>query len=173
VKPVPTSAADTEAPAHIFPTSHRDKHAKTLSFPLGAEALTRALDGVPQHGMLTCSFYAGSPHRDPQDDAHFLLQVTYRRRARSFNDGGDAAERGVLDPRWAITVFAVPQGLRHLAKTLLLEQGLPALARPWLIKHAGLTGQTGGAGLVLKLDVFDKTLISAETHNILPQPAGR
>jgi hypothetical protein len=168
-----SGAAPLEAQAHIFPTSHRDKHAKTVSFPLGAEALSRTLDGVPQHDLLTCSFYAGGPHADKDKEQIHLLHVTYRQRARSFFDSGDAGARGLFDPRWSITVFAVPKGLRHLAKTLLLEQGLPALARPWLIKHAPLTGQTGSAGLVLKLDVFDKTLTSTETLDILPQAAGR
>ncbi len=33
---------------HIFPTRYRGKHGKSVSFPVGAEILSRALDGVPQ-----------------------------------------------------------------------------------------------------------------------------
>jgi hypothetical protein len=45
---------------HIFPTSYRDKHSKTVSFPLGVELLSRALDGVPQQEALACSLFAGN-----------------------------------------------------------------------------------------------------------------
>jgi hypothetical protein len=50
--------------AHIFPTLDRTKHSKLMAYPIGTEALSRALDGAPQHAMMTCDFFAGNPHHE-------------------------------------------------------------------------------------------------------------
>jgi hypothetical protein len=50
----------TDSSNHIFPTTHRSRHSKFLSYPVGAELLSRALDGVPQHGAISCDFTAGN-----------------------------------------------------------------------------------------------------------------
>jgi hypothetical protein len=80
----------------IFPTKSRARHSKLVSYPVGAEILSRALEGVPQHGALTCTFTAGNPHRDTGKTRFRVLHVSYRKRARSHFDSADAASRGVL-----------------------------------------------------------------------------
>jgi hypothetical protein len=159
----------TAVPPHVFSTQDRAKHSHLLSYPLGAEVLSRALDEVPQHSEITCSFYAGNAHQFLERPTHLVLSALYRRRARTFNDGAESQARGVYEPRRTITVFAVPRGLRHAIKTALLQDGLPNTVRPWLIENAHVMGQTGMSGLNLEYDTATGTFKSIIQHSILPE----
>ena len=43
----------------IFPTRHRSKIAKSMSYPIGAEALAAALQDVPQSALISLAFRPG------------------------------------------------------------------------------------------------------------------
>jgi hypothetical protein len=159
----------TDTTPHIFPTLSRAKHSHLVSYPIGTEALSRALDGVPQHPMLACDFYAGNAHQRLDELAPLVLQVSYRKQANSFFHGRDAASRGVFEPRWTINVFAVGRDFRHPVKSLLLAQGLPEMVRPWLIEMASVTGKTGEGCLTLKYDHITGTLVRSTGIALLPE----
>jgi hypothetical protein len=156
---------------YIFPTLHRDKHSHLVSYPLGAEALSRALDGVPQHAMLTCQFFAGNTHQRLDNPLHLAMAASYQRRQRSFYDGQDADARGVFLPRWTITVFAVPRTLRHAIKTAVHTEGLPSIVRPWLIENASISGRTGNCAINLDYDVAEDKLVATARSAIQPDRA--
>jgi hypothetical protein len=158
--------AETEL--HIFPTSSRSKHSKEVSYPIGAEALSKALDGLPQHDRIVCDFYGGGQH-DHGKPQLYVLNARYEKQARRFSDAGSALERGVFDPHWKISVFAVPRQLRGEIKSLLIEQGLPDLIRPWLIEKNHLTGQTGGSALWLEYVRADKVFKMTTREDISPE----
>jgi hypothetical protein len=153
---------------HVFPTKSRTKHAKTQSFPIGAVALSRALEDVPQHQEITCDFYAGNPNADKDKGKIYVMSGTYSKQARSFHHSEDAKERGVFDPRWTISVYAVPSELRHEIKGTLVEIGLPDFVKPWLSDNAGLTGKTGGAAIWLEYDKVDKCLLAVRKTGLMP-----
>jgi hypothetical protein len=153
---------------HIFPTKSRTRHSKFLSYPIGAEALSRALDGVPQHDQLACTFYAANPNSDKNKDKIYLLSVVYEKQGRTFHHSEDAAERGVFNPHWTIHVYAVASELRHEIKTALLTVGLPDMIAPWLTQNAHLTGKTGGAALWLEYDLVEKCLLSTRKTGVQP-----
>jgi hypothetical protein len=157
--------------AHIFPTRSRTKHSKLQSYPIGAEALSRALDGVPQHDQIACDFYAGNPNADKAKDIINVMSVVYEKHARTFHHSEDADERGVFDPRWTIHIYAVATDLRAQIKTALLEIGLPDFTRTWLIDHAHLTGKTGGAALWLAYDTTEKCLLATRKTGLQPDRA--
>jgi hypothetical protein len=69
-----------------------------------------------------------------------------------FPYGENAEARGVLLPRWSITVFAVPRTFRHAIKTALLSDGLPNLLRTWLAENAELTSKVRGSAINLEYD---------------------
>jgi hypothetical protein len=165
-----SSLADPSKP-YVFPTLSRAKHSHLVSYPIGAEALTRALDGVPQHAALTCSFYAGNTHQHLDKPRQLALSAAYNKRARSFYDGQDADARGVFLPRWSITVFTIPRTLRHAVKTSLLADGLPRLLRPWLVGNAGFTGKTGSSAINLDYDVATAAWVTTVRHEIQPERA--
>lgn len=153
---------------HIFPTLHRDKHSKLVAFPVGAEVLSRLLEGVPQHALMTCSFYAGNPQRNQGKPIIQVLHLMYRKQGRSFFDSRTAGERGVFDPRWSVTVFSVPQHLRHEIRTALIDTELEETVRPWLLEHHHLTGKTGEYALVLEYDTLNKTFLRSTRGSVLP-----
>ncbi len=159
----------TEPKLHIFPTSSRAKHSKEVSYPIGAEALSRTLDRVPQHELITCDFYAGYPQHDHGKPQINVLNIRYQKQARSFHHGQSAEVYGVFNPRWEISIFAVPRQLRGEIKLLLLEQGLPEIIRPWLIEKSHLTGRTGGSALWLEYVRADKGFKSTIREDIDPE----
>jgi hypothetical protein len=160
---------EQEPQPHIFPTQSRAKHSKFVSFPLGAENLSRALDGVPQHAALCCIFTAGNPHRDVGKKQFRVMHVLYRKRERSFYDGDDAESRGVFEPKWEIWVYDVRVEQRFEIKKALMEVGLPLMLKPWLIANAEVTGQSGEAAFMLDYDSEKQVLIPSQGNKIAPQ----
>jgi hypothetical protein len=165
--------ADTSSASvpYIFPTLHRDKHSHLVSYPLGAEALSRALDGVPQHAQLTCRFTAGNTHQHLDKPLQLVLAGSYLRRERSFHDGPNADARGVFLSRWSISVFAVPRTLRHAIKMSVFNDGLPNILRPWLTKNAAIAGKTGGSAINLEFDIATGKMVATVAHAIQPDRA--
>jgi hypothetical protein len=162
---------DAELKPHIFPTQSRTKHSKLVSFPVGAELLSRALDGVPQHGMLTCIFSASSLQRDLGRELIYVMSVGYTKRARTHNDGEDAGLRGVFDPRWEIWVHTVPVAMRADVKKALVETGFPNTIRPWLMANGNITGKTGNFGMIIEYNTVDNLLVPRVQNNLLPDRA--
>jgi hypothetical protein len=153
----------------IIPTSSRAKHSKLVSYPIGAEILSRALDGVPQQRALTCTFSAGNPHRDVGKEIIRVMYVHYRKRARTFYDGEDAASRGVFAAFWDVWVYDVLVEQRAEIKKQLVEVGLPTMVRPWLIANAKIEGKIGEAVIKLDYNTSIKTLISSTNNGIQPE----
>ena len=157
--------AETEP--QILPTGSRAKHSQAVSYPIGAEALSQALNGVPQYDQITCDFYGGGQH-DHGKPQLYVLSVHYRKQAQRFSYSRSAIDHGAFDPQWKITVFAVPRQLRGAIKLLLLEQGLPDLVRQWLIEKSHLTGQTGESVLWLEYVRADQVFITTTREQISP-----
>lgn len=154
----------------IFQTLFRAKHSHLVSYPLGAEALSRALAGIPQYAVVKCEFVAGNSHQHLDRLVLPVVTATYQRRERNFNDGPDADARGVFLPRWTIRVYAVPKTLRHAVKTALAD-GLPNIMRPWFIDHAGISGKTGACALNLEYESAEARLIATLRTTIQPDRA--
>jgi hypothetical protein len=158
------------SPPHVFPTLDRPRHSKLMGYPIGAEALSRALDGVPQHGLITCNFFASNPHHEQNKlPLAYFMSASYSKEARSFHHGQSADVRGVFDPRWKILIHAVSVTLRAAIKRALLEDGLQSVVRPWLIENAALTGKTGGAALILHYDRERDEIVSEARIGIPPE----
>ena len=155
----------------IFPTDYRQKHSKAVSFPIGAEALSRVLSDVPQAKFISCSFYAQSQARSRRDE-YPILSVGYRKRPLSFHDSARAYELGVLDPKWDISVYAVPVDLRHKVKLLLINEALPNTVLRWLQTWSHLGQQTGQRGVFLTYVVASETIRAEETGDLDPERIG-
>jgi hypothetical protein len=159
---------DEEKP-HVFTTSSRAKHSKRVSYPIGAEILSRALDGVPQHSVITCTFTAGNPHRNVGKEQFRVMHVHYRKRPRSFYDGKNAASRGVFAAFWDIWIYDVLVEHRADIRHALIETGLPNLVRPWLIANAVNDGKVGEAIISLEYNTVEKVLMSDMRSGIQPE----
>lgn len=157
-----------DAAPHIFPTLHRDKHGKTVSFPLGAEVLSRTLDGVPQHAMIGCHFIVADMERRPVKPQEHVLHIVYRKQMRQHHHAKDTDEDGVLDPHWSLSVFAVPSTLRHQVKELLVKDCIPNVVLPWLLANADISGRTGQRALAILFDTVNGLLLHETSDNLLP-----
>lgn len=131
--------------AHVFPTFSRDKIGKAVSFPVGAENLSRAFEDV--------------------------LHVMHRRTARSYDHGQSADVRGVFDPKWSITVFAVPSTLRNGINIILMTHELPNIIYPWLIQNSDIATRTGECSLVLEYVTADKAMRYTTRNALQPERA--
>ena len=152
---------------HIFPTTNRSKHSKTVSYPVGAEQLSRALADVPQAGAITCSFTAGSNAENRPDlDNYLVLQASYGKRPRMFHDGPLSEERGVYEAKWHICVFAVPTDMRHAVKLLLINEALPNSVRSWFLARGTYGVQTGGEAIWIRY-LTETNTVSIEEHGKL------
>jgi hypothetical protein len=154
---------------HVFPTQSRAKHSKFVSYPVGAENLSRALEGVPQHAELCCIFTAGNPHRDVGKKQFRVMHILYRKRDRNFHDGDDAESRGVFEPKWEMWIYDVRAEKRNEIKQALMEVGFPLMLKPWLFANAAITGQTGEAAFMLDYDADEKVLLPSQGNKIVPE----
>ena len=118
----------------MIPTQYRKKLPHTLSYPLGAEALSIALADVPQFSDLHVTFSFYSRLNALRSTTYPVLNIHYSRSAITLTTGKTALDYGWLEKKWQITVGAVPRDRRHFIKGLLEREALP-LARTWLIEN--------------------------------------
>jgi hypothetical protein len=166
-----SNASQISPQPHIFPTRHRDKHGKLVSFPVGAESLSRILEGVPQHALIGCHFYAGDVERRAVKPLEHVLHAVYSRQSPNVFTAKSAADSGVFDPKWSIAVFAVPSAMRHPVKLLLINEALPNIVRPWFVSQGGITGRRGQCAVVIEFDTVEGVLKHTISDKLLPDRA--
>lgn len=163
-----SNASQISPQPDIFPTRHRDKHGKLVSFPVGAELLSRILEGVPQHALIGCHFYVGDVERRAVRPLEHVLHAVYSRQSPNVFTAKSAADNGVFDPKWSITVFAVPSTMRHPVKLLLINEALPNIVRPWFLAQGGITGRRGKSELIIEFDTAEGVLKHTVRDELLP-----
>ncbi|HXN49069.1 MAG TPA: hypothetical protein VN893_20625 [Bryobacteraceae bacterium] len=137
----------------MIPTGYRTKIPSTLSYPLGAEAISEALEGVPQTGFLVVDFWYWNRQRLVPifSQPYRVLSVSYWQAPLNTVYRKLYIESGRFEPGWKITVEPVPRRLRHTVQTRLLTEALPRMRR-WLIASQNAEGRTGGHNLVFLYD---------------------
>jgi hypothetical protein len=95
----------------LIPTVRRAKLRHGRSYPIGAEAITAGLAGVPQFSQLSVEF-----------------------ECRAWREGEVAVVYTSRPGAWQITVGSVPAEHRAAISDALLSLGLPAVRR-WLSAH--------------------------------------
>ncbi len=123
----------------MIPTRHKSKLPKTLTWPLGAEAISTGLVDVPHASELTLSYHgsanlpASAFQRLLRESLPYAILIAEFHPASNPGYSGAAfmVERGWYAERWELQVHPVMRPLRSVAGLLLRAQGLPALAE-WL-----------------------------------------
>lgn len=120
----------------MIPTRLKVKLRPTMSWPIGAAAISEALAGAPncEHLVLTFSDYhsVAVDRRLAADEPHTILRVTHAAaRKPGFTGSQGMVDAGYFDEAWQIEVNAVRRDHRQLANQLLRREGLPAVRR-WL-----------------------------------------
>jgi hypothetical protein len=108
---------------------YRDKLPHWLSYPLGAERISAALDGVQLAGKLELSFHMLQGFHSPADftRSFVLLRISYRNVPLGISG---SLRSGWNEETWSLTVYAVPSASRPFAR-LRAEEAL-VIARKWL-----------------------------------------
>ena len=122
----------------MFPTRAKSKIAKTLAYPLKAKIISQALADVPQSDELKLWFSNyDTPTKLRQRTEFRLIEIAYSHREVDQFTAHYMEESGHNDPKWAITVYAVPIEIRARVMQLLQEEALPKI-RAWLHEKAGV-----------------------------------
>jgi hypothetical protein len=125
----------------VIPTLSRVKIARSLSYPIGAEAISSALASVAQLPELKVLFYSSKFHSPLRRSDYEFLRIEYLNNARS----GEKWPVGNLygrppQSRWEIAVQPVPRILRHQIGQYIVDFALPQM-RQWLIERTRLLQQ--------------------------------
>lgn len=111
-----------------------------MTYPIGAEAISRAFAGVPQFKNLVIwftttnfAFVSDFQEARKQNQPYEIFQVSMRHPLKSLTSSKQFIEEGFFEENWEIHVFPVPRELKSVAKQLLLNNAL-LKAKDWLEK---------------------------------------
>ena len=142
----------------LIPTVSKWRLSGLLSYVLGAKHVSEGLRGVPQYDRLSLIFWPQNENPHEIESPFWGVRVHYSKPRPGHSASRDVIESGWYDGRWEIRVGAVPRGLRHAAKALLLEEGLPQI-RTWLCDLGDVTGREGHAWFQCDYDAERERLV--------------
>jgi hypothetical protein len=123
----------------MIPTLYKSRLPRSLSHPIGAQALSEALAGAPHVGSFTVAFSDLAIWPKSRFQKVLAEKQPYQILTARFSPGSRPGyggsnkfiESGWYDAKWELMVYPVLRELRHVAHRLLLEQGLTSIKR-WL-----------------------------------------
>ena len=153
----------------VIPTAYRAKIAHTHSFPIGAEALSKAFAELPQVTQFEVSFASRQWRRSNivGDVLCLVLTVSYRRAGTSLTTGEWAVKHGLLEPRWRITVHPVFRTIKHRVR-ISLAKAMPGVCA-WLLANSTAETRLGNLELTLTYNETDDTMSSEVAEKLEPE----
>jgi len=154
----------------MIPTRYKSKLPRTLSYPLGAEAISEALAGAPHAEEFSLAFSdqavwpASEFQRLLWERLPYALVTAQYRPTHKPGYGGaqSLVESGWYDRAWELHVNPVLREQRQPAGRLIREQGLPAIVE-WL----RFTQRPGWETRVHKIElVFNPAEVALAVHRI-------
>ncbi len=121
----------------MLPTQFRAKLGRTLSYPIGAEAISRALEGVPQSslpiwfGDKPTTFASEFRRLLMKGQPYVVLRSSFIKWDKRLSMSDDPIVQEYYRGIWRIHVYPVPRDAKPVAKVQILAVGLPAI-RQWL-----------------------------------------
>ena len=144
---------------HLIPTDYKGKLAHTHSYPIGAEAISAALQHTPQIKQLTLSFYFSHPALS--DKPITIMGVSYSNMGIELTSSNAFIRAGWHEEKWGCTVGAVLRTQRARVKELLLAEGLPGIAQ-WLTMPRDNVWRFGRKGCAVLYSPLDDALVIEE-----------
>lgn len=148
-------------------TVYKEKPPGHLSYPVGLELLATALDHVPQADQLSVWFVVHSAkateieHKRRNGEYYPVLAARFHHSRLGYSECNDLREAGFYDPQWDIKVYAVGRECRSVARKLLLDQGIPAIAA-WLQTPRSDTWLQGRKGITVCFNERDQSVLVEE-----------
>jgi hypothetical protein len=149
--------------ARLFPTRHKAKIGSYLSWPTGAQCISRALAATVQANWIELSFHTHWPAypRGRWPTRFMVINVAYSRQ-RNMHVTGHAAE-----PAWAIYIYPVPRELRATIRSALDTVGFLQIS-VWLKAHEQLHGREGRVAFSLFWNADANALETEESGKAVP-----
>ena len=146
----------------MIPTTFKSNISKELSFPIGAEQINAALEGVSQYEGLSIRFsrhYDQTPSqtRDILDNGELLrvVEAEYRDAIQCLDESRAIVNENGYEKVWRLRVYPVPRDRKKAVRELLLETGL-ARIRAWLEKPWSQVWRDGQHSCSLEVQSAEK-----------------
>ncbi len=150
----------------LIPTRYKQKVFHTHSWPIGAEAMSKALAGIPQFDQLELTFAATWAFQSAATK-YAVMHVRYQRRLRSFSDGNAGSAHDLMELGWGLHICPIPRSQRHAIQTRLIEEGLP-LAKKWLTDNTA-GNRPGKTSISLFYDEEQGTMTHEVERSLEPE----
>jgi hypothetical protein len=142
----PALYAAEEPQPIIVPTVARSKIPRSLSYPIGAEAISKAFSPAAQIAELKLVFYSSKFDVGVRSGRYELrryefIRVEYLHNAKAGEKWPISSLYGrPTQSRWEVVVQPVPRVLRHRINEYIVESALPMMA-DWLAERSQLLRQ--------------------------------
>lgn len=144
-----------------------------MSYPIGAEALTVGLGDAPHVAELRIWFlnepcWPGSRFRKmlAAKEPYKIFSVKYTpARKPGYTGCNFLVQNGYYEAKWDLNVYPVVRDLRHVAKELLLSEGLASIVQ-WLRGSQRGGWLERGQFIELIFDPTEKTLTARGTTGV-------
>ena len=152
----------------IIPTRFKAKISHELSFPIGAERLSKALLHTPQFNQLSLHFKSDR-WRNVSFRRYACIGIEHSSRRVDMVDRFLDSAGVPLFNEWQVNVFPVPRIHRHLIHQHINDRALPEICE-WLRKRDH-TEQPGEESLAFFFDEEKDTFTSESQSRLQPRRA--
>jgi hypothetical protein len=157
----------------MIPTQHKSSIPMTLSWPVGAQAISLALADAP-HATEFSLWFSDSPDGPAsafqrlirESQPYAILVARYKPPSRpGYSGAACMVERGWYEAKWELRVIPVLRSLRAVAASVLLHQGLPEVIK-WLRSLSRVGWESRHQSITLVFSPADGTLTSQVTEGV-------
>jgi hypothetical protein len=152
----------------IIPTRFKAKISHELSFPIGAEKLSKALSDTPQFMDLVLHF-SSDRWRNVRFNCYPCIAIEHSSRNADMADRFVDSAGNPLFNEWMLNIFPVPRMHRHRVQQYIIDQALPEV-REWLRKR-GEMQQPGEESLKFLFDEEKDEFTSELQSRLSPRRA--
>ncbi len=151
----------------IIPTRYKSELSKGNSYPFGAQAISAALQSVPQFELLTISFHSQFRASKIREEAPLeFLRISYKQLPPTLS-GSDEDKWGWRGPNWDISVRPILGTQRKWVKDYMERVGF-SLISDWLMNSWEYHGRDGAARISLILDQSAHEVSTQICCDVLP-----
>ena len=135
-------------PGTILQTARKGKCPCGVTYPVGAETISKALIDIPQFNALVLDFYCGIQRHDVPI---YFMTVEYNPTGIGFN----------MENRWCLAINAVPSALKAPIRQALSESGFTRI-KEWLAKSRSPLWFEAYKRLIVSFHSTERSLIYKE-----------
>ncbi|HSY74882.1 MAG TPA: hypothetical protein VK810_05380 [Dongiaceae bacterium] len=159
------NTAEKQEKEFIIPTRYKVEIGSYLSWPIGAEELTKSFLHVPQIKELQIRFWESYPKYSkgkwPVSFPVIEVQFSHPQILLS-----------IPHSDWEFCVYPVPRNMRAEIREELLQNGLKSIEK-WLFDHAKFSGRDGNLRFTGIWNSELKELTFGSRDYVLPEVSGR